>query len=144
MSSRGTPRDDKVLKRAPVSLSLTFDMPTDPEIIVIPAGPVLMGVPEFPRGSKLHPWSRREVHVPAFGIAKHAVTVAEYLAFADATGYAIEEQLRTDARFHESRAPIAYTSWIDAVRYAQWLARETGKPYRLVRDAEYEKAARGG
>src|SRR5439155_13064068 len=72
------------------------------------------------------------------------VTVREYLKFADETGYAISELLRSDARFKDLRAPAAFISWIDAVRYTQWLARMTGKPYRLVRDAEYEKASRGG
>jgi formylglycine-generating enzyme required for sulfatase activity len=117
----------------------------EPEIVIIPAGPVTLGVPEFQRDSKLpHPWTVRTVEVPAFGIGKHAVTIGEYLAFADATRYAITPELRNDARFRDPRAPVAFTSWIDATRYAQWLARVTGKPYRLVRDAEFEKAARGG
>jgi len=106
---------------------------------------VVLGEPEFPANCLLpHRWPRREVEVPAFGIGKFAVTVGEYLAFADETGYAIADELRTDARFRDRRAPAAYVSWIDAARYVQWLARSTAKPYRLVRDAEYEKAARGG
>jgi formylglycine-generating enzyme required for sulfatase activity len=118
---------------------------SEPEIVVIPGGPVTLGVPAFPDGAKFpHPWQEKVVHVPAFGIGKHAVTVGEYLAFADATNYAIAPELRSDARFRDPRAPLAFASWIDAVRYVQWLGRETGKPYRLVRDAEYEKAARGG
>lgn len=117
----------------------------EPEVVFISAGPVTLGVPSVPADSKLpHPWGRRTVHVPAFSIAKYAVTVGQYLTFADATGYAIAEELRSDPRFQVSSVPAAFVSWIDAVRYAQWLARETGKPYRLVRDAEYEKAARGG
>ena len=117
----------------------------EPEIVVIPAGPVPQGVPEFPPESKLpHAWSPREVYVPAFGIAKYAVTVEEYMAVANQTGYAVSEELKTDPRFQDPRAPVAFTSWIDATRYTQWLARETGKHYRLPRDAEYEKAARGG
>lgn len=120
-------------------------MPKEPEVITIPTGPVLLGVPECPADFKLpHRWSAREVHVPAFGIAKYAVTVGEYLAFAAETGYAIGGELRADPRFADPRAPAAYVSWIDAVRYAQWLARAAGRPYRLVRDAEYERAARGG
>jgi formylglycine-generating enzyme required for sulfatase activity len=104
-----------------------------------------MGVPAFPPESKLpHVWREQVVDVPVFGIAKYAVTVSEYLAFADATNYAIAPELRADPRFNNPQAPVAYTSWIDAVRYAQWLARDTGKPYRLVRDVEFEKAARGG
>lgn len=116
----------------------------EPEIIVIPAGPVTLGVPAFSGDSKLHPWREQEVDVPAYGISRCAVTVGEYLAFAAVTGYPIADELRNDERFSNPRAPVAYVSWIDAVRYAQWLARETGKPYRLPRDAEYEKAARGG
>jgi formylglycine-generating enzyme required for sulfatase activity len=117
----------------------------EPEMITIPAGPVTLGVPDFPADSKLpHPWRARTIDVPAFRIARYPVTVGEYLNFADRSGYPICEELRRDDRFRDPRAPAAYASWIDAVRYAQWLARETGKPYRLVRDAEFEKAARGG
>jgi formylglycine-generating enzyme required for sulfatase activity len=114
-------------------------------MVVLSGSIVTLGVPEFPSGSKLqHSWTEREIHVPTFAIAKYAVTVAEYLTFAAATRYAIAKELRTDSRFQNPRAPVAFTSWIDAVRYAQWLGREKGKPYRLVRDAEFEKAARGG
>jgi formylglycine-generating enzyme required for sulfatase activity len=119
----------------------------EPDIVKIPAGPVVLGDTPRPDGEQWklpHPWPRREVNVPEFGIARTAVTVGEYLAFADDSGYAIDANLRSDERFRDPRAPVAYTSWIDAVRYTQWLARKTGKPYRLVRDAEYEKAARGG
>lgn len=120
-------------------------MMDEPEMIEIPAGPVVLGEPEFPSGSKLpHSWVRRKVRVPAFAVARYAVTVGQYLAFAEESGYAIDNQLRTDRRFADLNAPAAYVSWIDAVRYTQWLSRRTGKPYRLLRDAEYEKAARGG
>ena len=100
---------------------------------------------EFPVECKfVHPWGPREVHVPQFQIGKFAVTVGDYLNFANESGYAVAEQLRSDARFENPQAPAAFVSWIDAVRYAQWLARVSGKAYRLPRDAEYEKAARGG
>jgi formylglycine-generating enzyme required for sulfatase activity len=119
--------------------------PIEPDLVVIPAGPVLLGVPEFPAGSTLpHPWAPRVLEVPAFAIARTAVTVGQYLAFASATAYAVADELRSDPRFSDPQRPAAFVSWIDAVRYAHWLARSTGKPYRLVRDAEYEKAARGG
>ncbi len=120
-------------------------MNLDPEIVFIPAGTTHLGVPAFPTGAALpHPWEPREVFVAEFGIARYPVTVGEYLHFAGATRYAIADALRTDPRFADPQAPAAYVSWIDAVRYTQWLARETGQPYRLVRDAEYERAARGG
>jgi formylglycine-generating enzyme required for sulfatase activity len=119
-------------------------MPIEPDIVTIPKGPVTLGVPDCPPDTKPHKWSTRQADLAGFGIGRYAVTVKEYLAFADETGYAIAEDLRTDPRFQDPQAPAAYVSWIDAVRYVQWLGRETGKPYRLARDAEYEKAARGG
>lgn len=121
-------------------------MSIEPDVIIIPAGPVVLGVPECPTppNERAHRWVRREVNVPAFGVARHITTVEQYQRFAKETGYPASEELGRDPRFSNPKAPAAFVSWIDAVRYAQWLARVTGKPYRLLRDAEYEKAARGG
>jgi formylglycine-generating enzyme required for sulfatase activity len=89
----------------------------EPEMVVIPAGPVVLGDSPIPADFKLpHRWPRREVHVPAFAIAKTAVTVGQYLTFAEESGYAICESLRSDPRFADPRAPAAYASWIDAAR----------------------------
>lgn len=116
----------------------------EPDMVTIPVGPVVLGEPDCPADTAPHRWSRRQVDVPAFAIARTAVTVGEYLTFARETGYAICEELERDARFQNPRAPAAFISWIDAARFVQWLSRCTGRPYRLPRDAEYEKAARGG
>jgi formylglycine-generating enzyme required for sulfatase activity len=35
-------------------------------------------------------------------------------------------------------------SWDDARQYVAWLSRRTGKPYRLLSEAEWEYAARAG
>jgi formylglycine-generating enzyme required for sulfatase activity len=39
---------------------------------------------------------------------------------------------------------VIYVSWDDAKLYVAWLSRITGKPYRLLSEAEWEYAARAG
>jgi formylglycine-generating enzyme required for sulfatase activity len=37
--------------------------------------------------------------------------------------------------------PVVCVRWQEAQDYAAWLSKKTGKPYRLVREAEWEYAA---
>src|SRR4029077_2028751 len=38
--------------------------------------------------------------------------------------------------------PVVCVSWAEAAAYAQWLAKETGKHYRLPSPAEFDQVAR--
>ena len=49
-----------------------------------------------------------------------------------------------DNGFGRGQLPAVNLTWHDAQRYAAWLSRVTGKPYRLLTDAEFEYAARAG
>src|SRR5262249_61744338 len=42
------------------------------------------------------------------------------------------------------RHPVVNVSWEDAKTYVAWVAKVTGKPYRLLSEAEREYVARAG
>ena len=50
----------------------------------------------------------------------------------------------SDGGYGRGRQPVINVTWYDAQQYAAWLSRMTGKPYRLLSEAEFEYAARAG
>ena len=47
-----------------------------------------------------------------------------------------------DSRFNAATQPVVGVNWYEAMAYAAWLARVTGRLYRLPSEAEWEWAAR--
>lgn len=70
----------------------------------------------------------------AFAIGRSEVTFAEYDRFALATG----RRPPSDQGWGGGQRPVINVSWEDAVAYATWLSKRTGKPYRLPTEAEWE------
>jgi sulfatase modifying factor 1 len=110
----------------------------EPQLISIPAAWFLMG-------SNLGQDCERPVHrvfVDAFRLATTQVTNVEYERFVSATASDLPP-FWTDSNFSNPRQPVTGVSWFDADRYCRWLASQTGRPYRLPTEAEWERAARG-
>jgi sulfatase modifying factor 1 len=124
---------------ATAHLDFSSDLPPiEPHFVSIPASWFLMG-------SAAGQDCERPVHrvwVDSFLLAVNQVTNAEYERFENATASA-PAPFRHDANFNHPEQPVTGVSWLDAERYCQWLAAQTGRAYRLPTEAEWEHAARG-
>ncbi len=113
------------------------------EMVAIPSGKFVMGSPpdEPERYDDESP--QHEVTVLPFFIGKYPVTQAQWRAVAALPP--VNRKLKPDpSRFKGDNRPVEQISWWDAVEFCQRLARETGRPYRLPTEAEWEYACRAG
>ena len=154
---------------APSAGSVLRDCPDCPEMVLIPSGSFLMGVPEAESqregpGAVRHDVDARPLHSvrigEAFYLGRYHVTRGQYGAFAAATarpdggacwtfdsGSWVEksgQNWRNPGFQQTDRDPVVCVTWDDAVAYTEWLSRRAGKRYRLPTEAEWEYAARAG
>ena len=120
--------------------SVFQDAPFAPEMVVVPPGQFMMGSKEREGYASEHP--QHQVTIPhALAIGRFAVTFDEWDAAVNADG--IEYGPR-DEGWGRGRRPVINVSWEDAKAYVAWLSGKTGKPYRLLSEAEWEYACRAG
>ena len=108
-----------------------------PPMVLVRAGEFRMGSPDGPGYKDERPVHEVRFSKP-FAIARYETTFEEYDRFARGTG----RPLPDDDGFGRGRRPVINVSWQEAKDYAAWLSLETGKPYRLPTEAEWEYAAR--
>jgi formylglycine-generating enzyme required for sulfatase activity len=111
-----------------------------PEMVAVPAGEFLMGSPmtEPHRGAEAQ---HTVTILRAFAVSRFEITFAEWDACVRDGGC---DGYRPEAPWGRGRMPVVNINFNNAEAYAAWLSRKTGKRYRLLSEAEWEWAARGG
>jgi len=108
-------------------------------MIVVPAGEFKMGSPANESGRFDNEGPPHEVVMARpFAVSKFDVTFADWNACVSVGGC----PQASDSGFGRGTRPVINVSFDDANQYAAWLARMTGRPYRLLTEAEWEYVAR--
>ena len=144
----------------------TFSDPFANEMLPVKGGTFSMGTTEGESDEKpVH-----KVTVPDFFLSKNEVTFSQFQQFMEANpGYETDADKLGDSYAwdgdgwklmkgvnwtcnaegkkrppEEYGHPVIHVSWNDATAFCEWLKKETGLPYRLPTEAEWEYAAGNG
>jgi formylglycine-generating enzyme required for sulfatase activity len=113
-----------------------------PEMVVIPGGNFMMGSPESEEGRSGDEGPQHPVtFARPFAVGKYEVTFDEWDACVAAGGC---KERPADQAWGRGKRPVINVSWDGAQQYVAWLAKKTGRGYRLLSEAEWEYAARAG
>jgi formylglycine-generating enzyme required for sulfatase activity len=109
-----------------------------PQMVPIKGGTFWMG--DVERFNESWPKPAGPIKIKPFAMGKYEVTFEEYDRFTIAT----RRRMLDDHGWGRGQRPVISVSWDDATAYATWLSHETGTPYRLPTESEWEYAARSG
>lgn len=118
-------------------------------MVLVPAGEVTLGSTEFEDTTPM-----TQVSLDAFWVGKFEVTRREFAQFIKDTGFSAPSMCYHEIGYwwFEQDSPGSWndnginTSWYEpvscigydaAVAYTKWLSQKTGKPYRLLSEAEW-------
>ena len=113
-----------------------------PEMVVVTEGSYLMGSPSAAEGRWEDEGPSHRVTIPRpFAAGRYEVTFAQWDACHRDGGCL---HAPGDAGWGRENRPAIHVSWKDAQQYVGWLSEKTGRPYRLLSEAEWEYATRAG
>lgn len=160
-------KDREILEGDKIAFKVraSFTQAYEPSVIWVEGGTFVMGNASSDGGSVEKP--EHEVTLDGFSIGKYELSVGEFRAFVEASGYKTEAELGDGSYGYDGKSwnkiksanwrytvdgfsladkshPVIHVSWNDAVAYCKWLSTQTGNKYRLPTEAEWEYAARGG
>jgi formylglycine-generating enzyme required for sulfatase activity len=133
------------------------------EFVWVPSGCHLIGSPDSETGREPDEGPVREVCMDGFWLGKNEVTVGQFRAFVDITGYRTEaEREGFSWTYHgewvkkagytwgktgfpqNDNHPVVNVSLNDAKAMAKWLMEQSGQTFRLPTEPEWEYACRAG
>jgi formylglycine-generating enzyme required for sulfatase activity len=120
-----------------------------PQMMVVPAGPFMMGSPtDEPSYNYTESPQHLVTFAQPFAVGRFSVTVDQWYLCVDAGACSdwrpSPPQVYGVAAFGRGSMPAINMSWNDAKAYVAWLSRVTGKRYRLPTEAEREYVTRAG
>ncbi len=148
----------KAFKPSPAA---AWKAPEAPEMVLIPAGEIMEGMPPGTKalyGTEL-PYQLVRFAKPLW-VAQYPITVGEFASFVAKTGHDAGNQCWTfedqDGHIRQGRNwrnpgfvqspndPVQCVSMAEVNAYLAWLNARTGLHYRLLSEEEYEYANRAG
>jgi formylglycine-generating enzyme required for sulfatase activity len=141
-----SPEGEQVLEPGRTFRECAPDKDYCPEMVVVPAGEFTMGSPADEKDHKDNEGPQHKVTITRlFAVGKFDVTFAEWDACVSGGGCPKGRAIggrAIDLGWGRGNLPVIYVNWEDAKAYLAWLSEMTGKPYRLLTEAEWEYAAR--